>query len=325
MRFDDLLAFITERMRMSHIYQPLLIRALVEAGGAATLRQLAHAFLAQDESQLRFYERRIKEMPLRVLTKHGIVRHDGQLVSLVVPDLSYVQRAQLKRACEQRLQEFIEKRNLALWDYRLLELDPIPDDLRYQALRASGGRCALCGCTKDERPLDVDHIIPRSRGGIHELANLQVLCAKCNRTKGNKDTTDFRGGPTPARDPGCVFCADKVISQAVEAYGTVFALQDAHPVTPGHHLILPRRHAVDYFAMTDQERQDAQDLLRVLRNRLAESDRTIQGFNVGMNCGEPAGQTVMHAHIHLIPRRRGDTPKPRGGVRGVVPARMDYR
>jgi hypothetical protein len=123
--------------------------------------------------------------PLRVLTKHGVVTHDGPLVSLAVPDLSYVQRAQLKRACEQRLQEFIEKRNLALWDYRLLELDPIPDDLRYQALKASGGRCALCGITKDERPLDVDHIIPRSRGGKHELANLQVLCAKCNRTKGN--------------------------------------------------------------------------------------------------------------------------------------------
>ena len=74
MQFPDLLAFVTERMRMSHIYQPLLIRALVEGGGTATLRQLAHAFLAQDESQLRFYEKRIKEMPLRVLTKHGTCR-----------------------------------------------------------------------------------------------------------------------------------------------------------------------------------------------------------------------------------------------------------
>jgi len=115
--------------------------------------------------------------------------------------------------------------------------------------------------------------MPRSRGGKHELANLQVLCAKCNRTKGNKDTTDFRSGSASDRDPACVFCTDKVIDQAVETHGTVFALQDAHPVTPGHHLILPRRHAVDYFAMTDQERHDAQDLLRVLRNRLAERIR----------------------------------------------------
>jgi len=64
--------------------------------------------------------------------------------------------------------------------------------------------------------------------------------------------------------------------------------------------------------MTEQERQDAQALLRVLRNRLTEWDRTIRGFNVGMNCGEPAGQTVMHAHIHLIPRRQGDAANPRG-------------
>jgi len=72
------------------------------------------------------------------------------------------------------------------------------------------------------------------------------------------------------------------------------------------------------------QRPPLQDLLRLLRNRLAESDRTIQGFNVGMNCGEIAGQTVMHAHIHLIPRRKGDTEKPRGGVRGVVPSKMNY-
>ena len=240
MRFDDLLPFITEQTRMSHIYQPLLIRALVDAGGAATLRQLAHAFLAQDESQLRFYEQRVKEVSLGVAAKHGVVRHDGQLVSVAIPDLTYVQGAQLKRPCEQRLQELIAKRNLALWDYRLLELNPVPDNLRYQALKASGGHCALCGITKDERPLDVDLILPRSRGGKREPANLQVLCAKCNRTKRNKDAVDFRAGPAPDRNPECVFCTDKVLAHAVEAHGTVLALQDAHPVTPGHHLMLPR-------------------------------------------------------------------------------------
>jgi diadenosine tetraphosphate (Ap4A) HIT family hydrolase len=227
-------------------------------------------------------------------------------------------------ACEQRLQEYIQKRNLGLWDYRLLDTDPVPDDLRFQVLKAAGGRCALCGITKDEYPLDVDHIIPRSLGGTTERANLQALCAKCNRTKGNKDATDFRPGPSPDRVSDCVFCAERTHAKAVEAHGSVFALLDAFPVTPGHHLVLPRRHTPDYFTMTQQERQDAEALVRLLRNRLAETDPSIQGFNVGSNSGEVAGQTVMHAHIHLIPRRAGDVPNPRGGVRHVIPGKGSY-
>jgi len=65
-------------------------------------------------------------------------------------------------------------------------------------------------------------------------------------------------------------------------------------------------------------------LIRILRNQLAESDDTITGFNIGMNCGESAGQSIFHAHIHLIPRRDGDIPNPMGGVRGVIPGKMGY-
>ena len=76
--------------------------------------------------------------------------------------------------------------------------------------------------------------------------------------------------------------------------------------------------------MTKTERDDAADLIRVLKNKLESSDKSITGFNIGMNSGESAGQTVMHSHIHLIPRRDGDTKKPRGGVRGVIPNKMSY-
>ena len=99
---------------------------------------------------------------------------------------------------------------------------PCPDNLRYQALKEGGGGCALCGAAKNEQPLDLDHILPRSRGGKHELANLQVLCAKCNRTKGNKDDTDFRGDLIPSTDPGCVFCGPERVQTAVAANGGVF-------------------------------------------------------------------------------------------------------
>jgi diadenosine tetraphosphate (Ap4A) HIT family hydrolase len=76
--------------------------------------------------------------------------------------------------------------------------------------------------------------------------------------------------------------------------------------------------------MTAEEKLHADELLRVMKNTIAAKDSSVTGFNVGMNCGESAGQTVMHAHIHLIPRRVGDAASPRGGVRGVIPERMSY-
>jgi hypothetical protein len=93
--FEQLVDFLERRMSMSHVYQPVLIRALIEAGGAATVRQLAQVFLAEDESQLQFYERRIRQMPLRVLSKHGIVERQGEQIRLNATRLDFRQRARL--------------------------------------------------------------------------------------------------------------------------------------------------------------------------------------------------------------------------------------
>jgi ATP adenylyltransferase len=324
MTFDEIIEFLETKMSMSHIYQPLLIRTLVDAGGSATIRQLANAFLSQDESQLIYYEDRIKKMPLKILSKHGIVSKDGDLIVLNAGKLTLEQKAKIKMICEHKLQEYVAKRGISIWDYRLLDRDPIPDSLYYRVLKESGGRCALCGTTRDDRPLHVDHIKPRSKGGRTEYPNLQVLCSKCNLTKGNKDETDFRQSVKPDNDPECRFCHDKVKSRVVEECGTVWAIRDGYPVTDGHHLILPKRHTPDWFSMTETERRDADALIRILKTRLSETDRTITGFNMGVNSGESAGQTIFHAHIHLIPRRDGDTSHPRGGVRGVIPNKMSY-
>ena len=122
----------------------------------------------------------------------------------------------------------------------------------------------------------------------------------------------------------CRFCPGNIKNRIVEEWDSVLAFEDGFPVSEGHLLIVPKRHAPDWFQMTERERREADDLIRVLKNRLSDADNSITGFNVGMNCGASAGQTIFHAHIHLIPRRDGDTSNPTGGVRGVIPDKMCY-
>jgi ATP adenylyltransferase len=263
------------------------------------------------------------EMPLKVLRKHDIISTEGNLISLNVKKLTFEQKSHLKMLCEKGLREFIVKKGLGIWDYRLLETDPIPDSLRYRVLQESRGRCALCGATNKERLLDVDHIKPRSKGGKNEYENLQVLCSKCNRSKGNKDDTDFRNEIITSVE-GCPFCYENCKNRIVDELDSVIAINDRFPVSENHLLIIPKRHSDDYFTLTEKERFDVNQMIQILRKRISANDPTVSGFNIGMNCGESAGQTIFHCHVHLIPRRDGDTPKPRGGVRGVIPEKMNY-
>ena len=122
----------------------------------------------------------------------------------------------------------------------------------------------------------------------------------------------------------CPFCSAETLVGAIAYYGTVYAVPDRFPVTDGHLLVIPRRHVADWFDLNDAERRDAETLLLRLRERILAGDPTVSGFNIGINSGLSAGQTIFHAHIHLIPRRRGDTPEPAGGVRGVIPGRRKY-
>jgi len=188
-------------------------------------------------------------------------------------------------------------------------------------LKEAKGRCALCGVTKDERPLDVDHIIPRSRGGRTVYENLQALCSKCNRSKLNKDETDFRHMIEKDHDDHCPFCGYYIKKDFLIENDHAFVRLDNYPVTKGHSLVIPKRHLADYFAITKTEHDAIHDLIRIRRRQLLEDDSLIGGFNIGVNAGEPAGQSVFHCHFHLIPRRKGDYEDPKGGVRGVIPRR----
>jgi diadenosine tetraphosphate (Ap4A) HIT family hydrolase len=102
-----------------------------------------------------------------------------------------------------------------------------------------------------------------------------------------------------------------------------FAIADRHPVSPGHTLVIPRRPAVDWFAATDDERRAILALVDAVVERL-DDELHPDGYNVGFNAGAAAGQTVMHLHVHVIPRFAGDVADPRGGVRHVIPGKGNY-
>jgi ATP adenylyltransferase len=118
----------------------------------------------------------------------------------------------------------------------------------------------------------------------------------------------------------CVFCTLDPTRVLVEN-DLAFAVRDTSPVTPFHTLILPKRHAPTFFDVTEAETRAIEQLIRRLRDDIVAEDAAVQGFNIGINVGEAAGQTVFHCHYHLIPRRRGDVANPRGGVRWIIPSK----
>jgi diadenosine tetraphosphate (Ap4A) HIT family hydrolase len=108
-----------------------------------------------------------------------------------------------------------------------------------------------------------------------------------------------------AEGVACVFC-NLPASEVVAANGLAFAVRGKAPVTPGHSLVLPRRHVASRFGLTPEERRAIDDLLAELRADILARDPAVRGFNIGINVDEPAGQTIDHCHVHLVERRPGD-------------------
>jgi len=121
----------------------------------------------------------------------------------------------------------------------------------------------------------------------------------------------------------CPFCISDD-SQVLMSNEHAVALLDGFPVTPGHSLIVPKRHICSFFEATKEEQAALFDLLAQRRQQLLLADPCPDAFNIGINDGAAAGQTVMHMHIHLIPRYAGDTEDPRGGVRWIMPETAPY-
>ena len=121
----------------------------------------------------------------------------------------------------------------------------------------------------------------------------------------------------------CIFC-NKSKLNIVFQDENFYVIRDAYPVTKNHTLIILNEHDKTYFDLEDKDIVQLNNIIKLQKKSLMDEDNSITGFNIGINQGESAGQTVIHLHIHLIPRRKGDVNDPRGGVRGVIPSKQKY-
>ena len=327
MNFEKLKDFITKQMRMSQIYQPVMLIELLQNGGMASRDQIAKAILNHDSSQIEYYEHITLTMVGKVLTNNrGITKRNNRDYYLKGFDnLSSTEVQDLIDLCSQKIESFKEARGEKIWSHRRKSSGYISGTLRYDVLKNAKFRCELCGITAEQKALEVDHIVPRKHGGSDDKTNLQALCYSCNAMKRDRDDTDFRNvkDSYASRQDGCIFC-ELSEDRILEENELAIAIRDAFPVTALHTLVIPKRHVADYFELYQPERNAMQQLLESQRFKLLEADQSITGFNVGNNVGESAGQTVMHCHTHLIPRRAGDVESPDGGIRGVIADKQRY-
>jgi ATP adenylyltransferase len=329
--YAQLRNYIEKRMLMQHIYQPLMIKTLLKAAHhRASVEYIARQFLINDEPQLQYYKHITRMMPGRVLRNHEIVKYEGnrndRIVLNLANKLSPTQIEDLIHLCDTKIEQY-EKRygRKSIWHSRFAGAKDISGPLQYEVLKRAKERCELCGISKTVKALQVDHIVPRSRGGLTVLENLQALCYTCNSQKQDKDSTDFRVWPKmyDDRDSSCVFCSQE--SKAGLKNSLAIAFEDKYPVTEGHMLVSPLRHTPSFFDLASSEQKACFLLLGYAKKKIMHKDSTVTGFNIGVNDGMDAGQTVMHCHIHLIPRRKGDTANPSGGVRHVISSRGFYQ
>jgi len=127
------------------------------------------------------------------------------------------------------------------------------------------------------------------------------------------------------KDPNnpCIFCNEKK-NNIVDENDHAYASYDPYPVSKKHCLIVPKRHVKDYFDLSEKEILACNQLIKSMKIKIEKKDKSVKGFNIGTNSGKAAGQSIMHCHIHLIPRREGDVENPQGGVRSVIPLNQYY-
>ena len=122
----------------------------------------------------------------------------------------------------------------------------------------------------------------------------------------------------------CLFCNGEKSGCAHEN-DLAYASYDSYPVSEYHCLIIPKRHIKDYFDLSNDELVACNELIKIVKKEIINKDSSVKGFNLGTNIGKVSGQSILHCHFHLIPRREGDVKNPQGGIRSVIPNKQHYK
>lgn len=284
---ERLRQFLETEMAMSHVYQPVMIRTMLEGGGAATRRQIAAAFLGADLSQLEYYENVVSRYPGPVLRRRGIVELERGVYRLTrdLRRMDEWQRASLVALCDAKVAEFVSRRQAAIWAHRSANADALPGTLRWQVITRAMGRCEACGVSALIRALEVDHIVPRSKGGSNDIENLQALCSTCNVQKLDREATDFHAAHTEFahRRVGCRIC------DAAPPDGEDLAMIVD---LPSGLAVAPRRHGAAWLELWQPE---VNALRRVEASSAVPKGAAMTAVMVGAGVGDPGHLVVTYA------------------------------
>ena len=298
MKYDDLKHFIHKKMRMTHIYQPLMIKALLESNdNTATVEDIAKKFLYNDDSQVNYYKKITKRWPHKTLKKHNIVSYKKDRYKLLIDKkLSRKERDGLIELCDLRLYEFIDKDP---WIQKIRELERISpgQSLRYDIFSKAKGVCVACGARPPEASLHVDHIMPVSLGGLTELGNLQALCYRCNTQKRNRDDLDFLRWHKRLqfRKKRCPFCQKK---KDIKSNSMAYAVKAKNSI-PDMHLIIPNRHVTSFMDLIPAEKQLCLVLVDEVMDHIKNENSAVTDFQVsGFD-----GRHNKHCSISIVPTR----------------------
>jgi ATP adenylyltransferase len=312
--------FLKSKMKMSGPYQPVIIKCLLENDGQASLDVIAKELSANDPEAIGYYKEKLKIYPKEVLKNHDIASLEKGTYKLSADiKLTPEEKQELIVLSSNKMEEFYTKH-------------PYSDfarhgwgNLRHKMI-SDHPYCTMCGAKPSpDIMLDIDHIQPASKGGSDDPSNLQVLCHKCNRGKGNDLIKSAKEAHTEYKNhqEDCIFC--KMEESRIEFEDDyIFMIKDKYPVTEGHSLIIPKRHVSSALELTDIEMLSIYHTSKIISESLLASDHKIDGFNLGFNVGKDAGQTVFHVHFHIIPRRKGDVSDPTGGIRNIIPGMGKY-